>query len=182
MNNIVRSVVLLGALVMLLPGAARGNTIFPVMSSFTPGVQIVYDATFLLSQLQNGDGFTVFDVGGFEDVASVPTGWTSSVSATGSPFSPFIGGTPTDGGLTNVHFVWAGGTVIPIAPHLGFVVLTSGTSLRIGIFGSKDHAPGGAPQFAILGPVPVPVPDQGSTMALLGLAMLSVGLLRRHLA
>jgi hypothetical protein len=195
----IRSMVLAVVFVFAIATGARGNTILPLFDSFTPGVQIVYDATLGASELRppddpvpgSEDGFTIFDVGGFVTVTSMPAGWSFSTTNFGSPF----GGPPIispDSVLTNVHFTWTGlPTIVLAGIHQDFTITTTSTSLVLDSFVSRDHVPADLDPTTspfIVGPsiqgpilVPAAVPDQGSTMTLLGLAMLSIGLLRRHL-
>ena len=193
-----RSVVLTGAL-LLVSSAAWANTISPSFVSYTPGVEIVYSATHGQGELWSGDGFTIFDIGGFTG-AVAPTNWTVSSSASTSPFGTVPAG--TDSALTNVHFTYTGTTLQNAGPlSLGtFIVSTTWAGpLTTDDWRSADHTFGrggargvvgnGLPCSATRGgcdggttSVPTNVPDGGSTMSLLGLAMLSAGLLRRHLA
>jgi hypothetical protein len=178
---------------------AMANTITPTLLGFVPGVEITYGANHTSGEMQAGDGFTIYDVGGFAGVISaIPPGWISSVSATGSiydgdnsiPGSVLINA-PDDPSLPNVTFTWTGATVqttFGTTPVGTFVLATTGNELTTDTWASRDHelniggVGGVATEHAdnILVPTFVNrVPDGGATAMLLGAGVIGLGLVRR---
>lgn len=167
------------------------NTITPELAGFVPGVAVTYDAKHSSGELHPGDGFTIFDIGGFTGLGPVPLGWVSAVTV-GSPFSPPAPG-GVDGSDANVTFTYTGApleTVVFSTTFPGFVVFTKSTSLVTDDWVSKDHLLGIAGVIdgglssgktdQIL--VPAHVPDGGATAVLLGLGLLGAVGIRRKLS
>jgi hypothetical protein len=187
-----RSILLAGALVALAAVAAHADTIAPTAVLFDPGSKITYEATLTSGELHAGDGFTIFDIGGFLGFGTIPTDWEASFSAVGSPFSPPGPIGPDNPGLFNVHFKYTGDPIQALLigiPFLPFEVLTKATLLVVDDFVSKDHVIGdplvvgdGDQAPGVTGTILVPglagVPDSGSTMAFLGLGLIVMGTLR----
>ena len=140
----------------------------------------------------NGDGFTIFDFGGY--VAGsifAPSGWTAVAQLTGS----VLGIAPPAGyvdnpGEFNLLFTRNGGTIGPIngMQDLGhFEATTTFTSTAFVGWSSRDHLPFGSPpgpgtDHADFIEAPAPggtVPDGGATVALLGIALTGLGAMRR---
>ena len=185
---------LLGA-AALVGATANANTITPQLTAFSPGVSITYTADLTSAHMELGDGFTIFDIGGFTSVLSVPLNWTSSVSNLGSPWGidPFGGAATDNPALPNVTFTYTGPDVhqeIGASTYGPFVIGTTGTVLVIDSWTSRDHAltPIGPDQWVFGAPhtdqIQVPavagVPDGGSTVGLLGLALVGLAALRRR--
>src|SRR4051812_20373804 len=110
--NMKKTLALIGALVA--GHSAMANTISPTTTAFTPGVSVTYTANHTSGIIKTGDGFTIYDVGGYTGVLFMPVGWSSSTSATGSPYdtsSPFV---PGDTGDVNVTFKYAGPDIVDV--------------------------------------------------------------------
>jgi len=181
-----KSVVLAGALLTFASSAASANTLTPGFISYVPGASISYDASLVAAKLVSGDGFTIFDIGGFVlATTTAPAGWTVSFGALTQDFGAPVFG-PDDAALMNVHFTY-GGSTITAGASMSLGTFTIGTTwagpLTSDDWVSQDHPnPPGTAIGTSASTTAVPtIPDGGSTMALLGLAMLSMGLLRRHL-
>jgi hypothetical protein len=185
----IRSVLFAGVLVLVSAATARANTITPTTTApaptgFTSGVSITYEAVVTSGELHFGDGFTIFDIGGFTAVLATPADWTFSTSATTSPFGTPLGPDAFD---TNVHFTWIGSTTdIGFAIYSSFIIGTTALATTIDDWVSRDHLLNPAGDGA-LGPetkavivVPAHVPDGGSTAALLGSVLFAFGMLRRR--
>ena len=189
----IKSVLLAGALLALVSVTASANTITPRFVSFTPGDRIVYDADFTSGELHAGDGFTIYDIGGFAGFGFIDPLWTATATNFGTPFVP-----PAPPGLVvppdrfdeNVHFTYIGPTIQQLAVQVfgPFEVLTTGTLLAIEDWKSADHTigtigivgdgtPAGVGGATIV--TVAAVPEPGSTMAFLGLGLMAVGMLRR---
>lgn len=189
---------LLAAAAGLVGVTANANTITPQFTSFLAGTSITYSADHTSGHLEAGDGFTIFDIGGFTSVLSDPVNWTASTSLSGGIFgiAPFGGAGTDNPTLWNVTFTYTG-------PHVHqetlstvygpFVIGTTGTILVTDSWTSRDHAidPAGAGDTFIPGSphtdqILVPavggtVPDGGSTVSLLGLALVGLAALRRRI-
>ncbi len=184
MKGIRRSVLLAVALVALASTSARANTITPTNGVFAPGVSMSYTTFMTSGELHTGDGFTIFDFGGFLGVLAMPVDWTASTSLVGSPFGTPLGTDHT--AVRNVHFTYGGLSVeVPgLMIFAPFTVRTSSMATVSDDWVSRDHllaTPGtidGGPSVA-KGNILVPVPDGGSTAALLGSVLFSFGMLRR---
>jgi hypothetical protein len=190
--------ILIGA-AALVGATAHANTITPILTSFSAGVSITYSANHSSGHLEAGDGFTIFDIGGFTSVLSVPANWVPSTSLLGGIFgiAPFPS-TPDNPALTNVTFTYTGAHVHQETGntiYTPFVVGTTGTTLVIDSWTSRDHVISGANQTnpptsfvpgaphtdEILVPAVAGVPDGGSTVGLLGLALVGLAALRRRI-
>jgi hypothetical protein len=188
-STLVRSA-LIAVVLTAFAASAQANTITPSLTFFGPGIGAAYDAKVSGSELHAGDGFTIFDIGLFNGVVIAPVDWTFSVTNVGSPFGPTTG---DHGGDANIHFTYTGASVeyATSFTYTGFAVGSTSLTLAVDTWVSRDHnigtvgsidgsvsTPSGAGQDIL---VPASVPDGGSTMALLGLAMLGVGAVRRRL-
>lgn len=202
-STFTKSALMATVMVALVTGSARANTIIPSFVAFTSGTSITYEMRVSSGELHPGDGFTIFDVGGYTGVLATPAvpfgPWTAGTSFTGSPFGPAT--TPDNGTLANVHFFYGGSIVEWVGFSSSYVPFTIGTNavaLGSDDWASRDHlvgTPGVIGDGAQAGPAgfgqqisvpfgpagPGAVPDGGSTMAFLGLTMLAVGTLRRTL-
>jgi hypothetical protein len=174
------------------PVPAPGHhTIAPsVVSISSPGVW-TYDAMLTSGTAINGDGFTIFDFGGY--VAGsifAPVGWTAVPQLTGS----VLGIAPPAGyidnpALFNLLFTRSGGTIGPVVGmqdlgHFGATTTDTGTTFVA--WTSRDHLPFGSPPSPgtdhrdfIEAPAPGAVPDSGATVALLGIALAGLEGMRR---
>ena len=184
---------LAGALAAFATVSATANTITP--HSFitpTPGVW-AYSTDHSSGELKAGDAFTIFDFGGYVPGSIyAPALWTASATLVGSDPAgvPLSTDDPT---LFNLRFVYTG----PAKQTLGVIGLglfgaaTTSSALVVDDWISRDHLigrpnvigdgdPGTIHRDQIL--VPDPVPDNGSTLILLGVTLSGIGFLRRKLA
>lgn len=191
--NSIKTVLLTFTMMAIAAGSARANTITPLLTGFLGGSEAQYSATVTTAELRSGDGFTIFDFGGYTAVLETPTNWTFGTSLTTSPFGPAI--PPDDPTLTNVHFTYNGPSVeYVISPgvYSPFRIGTTASLVIADTYTSRDHLIGtvgnpndGAQAPANQGSVIVPfvapaaVPDGGTTMTLLGFTLLAVGTVRR---
>lgn len=191
MKKLVPSIIGACALVV----AAQANTITPTTMSFTSGISIIYGADLTSGEIHSGDGFTIFDIAGFTGFGAVPANWVASSGLTGSTFGVPIGA--DNAALTNVTFTYTGSPQeqsIGLLPLGSFVVFTTATTTVTDDWVSRDHllgtqgvidgALGPGDRGSILVPAQAPttnVPDGGSSILLLGSALLGLGLLRRRL-
>jgi hypothetical protein len=173
---------------------SQANTITPQLGAFVSGVSVDYRADHTSAELHSGDGFTIFDIGGFTSVLSIPAGWTSSTAATGSPWGVAPLGADS-ASLVNVTFTYTGPTietVIGATTFFPFTIGTTGTTLVTDDWTSRDHLIGtagvidgalGTPhRDEILVPRVVSTPDGGATAMLLGLGFLGAAGVRRKLS
>jgi hypothetical protein len=178
-----------------VPAAAGHHTITPSVSMTKPpnmpGVW-TYDAKVSSGTVMNGDGFTIFDFGGYVDGSIfAPVGWTFTAGA-GSVLGVAPVGFVDNPAIPNLLFTRSGGTIGPIngEQSLGeFGASTTFTSSTFVAWTSRDHLPFGNPPNAgadhsdfIMAPAPgapPPVPDGGATVALLGIALAGVEGMRR---
>jgi len=165
---------------------AEHHTITPsVVSTSAPGIW-TYTADLSSGQVNNGDGFTIFDFGGY--VAGsifAPSGWSATVALTGS----VLGVTPPSGyvddpTLLNLEFTRTGGLIGPTNSVLNlgsFGATTTDLAQGFVAWSSRDHTPLGAvgADHADVILAPGAVPDGGSTVALLGVALAGLEGLRR---
>jgi hypothetical protein len=159
------------------------HTITPSVASInSPGVW-TYDAMLSSGQVLNGDGFTIFDFGGYvANSIFAPAGWTAAAQLTGSVLNvaPPVSN-PDNPALFNLLFTRTGGTVGPTNGMISlgaFGATTTDTSSTFVGWSSRDHFPTGNPPTVgtdhadiILAPAPGAVPDGGATVALLGIAL-----------
>jgi VPDSG-CTERM motif len=167
------------------PSVRVHHTITPSVASInSPGVWS-YDAKLTSGGVWNGDGFTIFDFGGY--VAGsifAPAGWTATTALTGSVLNvaPPVGYVD-DPTLVNLEFTRTGGTIGPTNGEqdlglFGAETTLSGESLLA--WSSRDHAPDGTVGADHADRILVPsVPDGGATVALLGIALASLEGVRR---
>jgi hypothetical protein len=183
-----------------LSPAPGHHTITPsVVSINSPGVW-TYAANLSSGQVLNGDGFTIFDFGGYvANSIFAPSGWTATAQLTGSVFGIAPpASNPDNPALFNLLFTRSGGTLGPTVIgtlSLGnFGATTTSTSTTFVGWSSRDHFPTGNPPLPgtdhadiILAPdapraVPdggATVPDGGATVALLGIALTGLGAMRK---
>jgi hypothetical protein len=166
--------------------APQHHTITPsVFSTNSPGVW-TYDANLSSGGVWNGDGFTIFDFGGYVDGSIfAPAGWDAKAVLTGSvlnvaPPAGYI----DDSNLFNLTFTRTGGTIGPTngKQDLGlFGATTTDSGTALFTWSSRDHAPDGTigANHADRILVPNAVPDGGTTVALLGIALGCVEAIRR---
>jgi hypothetical protein len=193
-NNMKKTKILvLAATVALTAATASANTITPQLIAFSPGSSITYGADLTSGEIHAGDGFTIFDIGGFTGFGAIAAGWTASAAPFGSIYSP-PGPLGPDTALMNVTFTYRGApmeVVFGATTFVPFVVLTTGTTLVTDNWVSKDHligtpgiidgAMGPGDRGNILVPAVATVPDGGVSAILLGLGLLAVGGTRRLL-
>ena len=163
------------------------HTLTPSVATATPGGLWSYNADLTSGELQAGDGFTIFDFGGYVSGSiAAPVDWTPSTALTGSPFGASSG--VDDPALTNLTFTYTGATVnraIGATTFMGFNANTTFTAQASDDWRSQDHdalvhllaTPANG---TILVPAPASqVPDGGPTVALLGLALTGIEATRR---
>jgi hypothetical protein len=170
---------------LTLVGQANANTITPSVATVnSPGVWS-YNSDLTSGQLVAGDGFTIFDFGGYVLGSIVaPANWTASVAIIGSPYGNSVTG---DSGQFNLTFTYTGPTItqtVGAQTFTGFRATTTSLGTTFAGWASRDHQPDGSigtiHEDIIL--VPSGVPDGGTAVALLGLGMVAIGALRRKLA
>src|SRR5690606_8596686 len=146
----------LGAAVLALTATSKALTITPFVVSFDPGSSITYSAQLSDGELWGGpppsaglpvvgDGFTIFDIGGFVGIGDLPASgdWVATTTLTGSAYGTPAGG--DDPSLMNVTFTYVGvsveadnGTLL----FLPFQVLTTATNTAFDDWVSRDHTLG----------------------------------------
>jgi len=181
MKKTITLMAVIGALALVLPVSA--NTITPSFSSNAGGVW-TYAAHLTSGQVQNGDGFTIFDFAGYVPGSIfAPAGWTATVSLLGS-----VQGAPPPAGyvdnptLFNLLFTRSGGNVTTVGDvNLGnFGATSNSISTTFTGWSSKDHTPQGAVGNPHADFIFAPgVPDGGSGAALLGIAFAGIEAVRR---
>jgi hypothetical protein len=180
-----RSAVVASAIMVLTSGPVRANTITPIFIAGSAPGTFSYALQFTSGELRPGDGFTIFDFGGFAGVATTPINWSSNATFTTSPWGTPISNTD-DAALVNVHLTYNGPIVQePLSSFIGpFAILTTSTVTSADEWVSQDHILAlGLPSVNKGGTVvpgaPLVVPDGGWTLAFLGLSLLTIGMLRR---
>jgi len=169
----------------LLTCAVQANTI-------TPSVQVVnspgawsYNADLTSGQLVAGDGFTIFDFGGYVPGSIVaPVNWTATAQLLGNNVA---GGTDITGDNPfefNLLFTYTGPTItqtIGATTFTGFGATTVNRSTTLDGWVSRDHEPNGNVGTVHTDVILVPnsVPDGGSAVALLGIALAGIEGARR---
>jgi hypothetical protein len=181
---------LIAFVLTVFAASAQANTITPSLAAFVPGVGAAYDAKVSGSELHAGDGFTIFDIGQFNGFVAAPVDWSFAVTNSGSPFGPTTGDSAAD---ANVHFTYTGVAVeyLTSFTYTSFLIGSAALNVEVETWVSRDHnigslgvidggaaTPSGAGQNIL---VPESVPDGGSTIAFLGVAMLGLGVVRRQL-
>jgi protein with PEP-CTERM/exosortase system signal len=168
------------------PPPPQHHTITPsVFTTNSPGVW-TYNAKLTSGQVMNGDGFTIFDFGGYVGGSIfAPAGWSAQAVLTGSvlnvaPPAGYVDN-PT---LFNLEFTRTGGTIGPTngLQDLGlFGATTTDSFSYLAAWTSRDHAPDGSvgADHADRIIAPSEVPDGGTTVALLGMAMAGLEGIRR---
>jgi hypothetical protein len=172
---------------------ANSITITQVSSSGAGPSQWVYTATFVNSTVNPGDFFTLNDFGTANVVTSaLPAGWTFSQALVGPNSLP-----ATDNAATlNATFTWTGAAGTVVSPDANTSVafnFTLGSPLSsaasaLAAYTSIDQVTSGQVAgtdsrviCSIRVPQAVPVPDGGTTIALLGFALTAVEGTRRLL-
>ena len=160
------------------------HTLTPSLASATPGGLWSYNADLTSGQLAAGDGFTIFDFDGYvAGSIAAPVDWTPSTALTGSPFGASLG--LDDPALINLTFTYNGPTInqaIGAQTFTGFNANTTDLGQVADDWASHDHDISSAPATEAQGTILVPgnaVPDGGSTVALLGVALAGLEGLRR---
>jgi hypothetical protein len=162
------------------------HTITPSVITATAGGLWSYNADLTSGQLVAGDGFTIFDFGGYVDGSVIaPVDWVASTALTGSPFGTSLG--PDNPALTNLTFTYTGLTInqtIGATTFTGFNATTTSLLQVIDDWVSKDHNLDGTvatehkDQILVPGGAPT-VPDGGTTVALLGIGLAGLEGMRR---
>lgn len=100
----------------------------------------VLDGAATLSNLQDGDGFTIYDFAGFTGAHAEPTGWTfSSGLATGFPPGTLPLGNSDDPNLVNLTWTYHGPTLNAVTPLGIFSAVTSETFQKLDSYAAQDH-------------------------------------------
>jgi hypothetical protein len=188
--NAVKSGLLAVALVALASGSAWANTITPKLVGFTPGSDITYEAELTSGEIHPGDGFTIYDIGGFTGFIAIDPLWTAVANNLPSPWTDGSPLTTPDSVDLNVHFTYMGpADEVQFGETLysPFKLATTSMFLVTDDWESQDHLLGTAGvidggvadshQNTIS--VPAHVPDGGSTAMLLGSVLFAFGALRR---
>lgn len=183
--NTLKTLALIGA--VAAGSSAMANTITPQLLGTGP--VWTYGADLTSGELHAGDGFTIFDFGGYVAGSIVaPAGWVASVSAFGSPWG--LAPLGPDSSEANLTFTYTGASievVVGAFPFGPFTAATTSASIVTDNWVSRDHLLGTPGVIdGTLGPgdranilVPAGVPDGGATAMLLGLGILGLGALRR---
>jgi hypothetical protein len=193
MNNILKLGLSAVAAIAFTHSHANANSITLGSVSATPsgggGSDWTYSYTFANSELQNGDFFTINDFG-LATVVVAPINpapnWVFSQSLTGTSALPSV----DNPSVLNVTFTWTDGTInLGPGPLGAFTFVLHSPLAAIPVdhdYTSLDHIASGLTagnESRVIGSVagPLTVPDGGSAVALLGLALASVEGLRRKL-
>jgi VPDSG-CTERM motif len=189
MKKTIMLIAVLGGLA-LTALTANANTITPTpILTPTPGVW-TYQLDLTSGDLVAGDGFTIYDFGGYVIGSIVaPAGWSAVI--TPPALLGGFGADPTGDNASNFNLTWtytgmtihqATGSTI----FTGFMATTTQTTTTIDGWASQDHLltagpPGTGGLSTASGNIlcPSPVPDGGSAVALLGIALAGIGCLRR---
>jgi hypothetical protein len=171
--------------VALFGTTVKANTINVEFLSNAGGIYN-YNANFENSELLVGDYFEVVDFAGFLNATAI-AGFNITTPGTGpAPNSIIVNDDPT---ITNVVYTWAGapGTEFELAV-LPFTLTSSILTTVNESFASLDHVLVSGPTNGGLSVASgnllvagTPVPDGGSAIALLGMALMGVEGLRRKL-
>jgi hypothetical protein len=164
------------------------HTITPSLITATPGGLWSYNADLTSGQLMAGDGFTIFDFGGYVAGSAVaPADWSASTSLTGGSIFGLAPLGPDDPTRTNLTFTYTGATVVQTVGATTFTGFNANTTSLLQVIDdwvSRDHDLAGAigaehrDQIVVPGGAPT-VPDGGGTVALLGIALAGVEAMRR---
>ncbi len=153
---------------LVLSGSQLHANTLTLVNSATP-ITGTYDwhytVVYVNSQLRNGDFVSLSGAGGITS-ATAPAGWTTTFTAT-SVLWTWMGGTTTLGAFG----------FIP-----GFDLHSLGAVPTSGHYASQDHVASGTGAGTIStasGSVDVPVPEGGSALVLLGIALTGVEGMRR---
>lgn len=141
-----------------------------------------------------GSFFTIYDIGGLVGVVSTPVDWISSIQTLGLSPSLLCGSCVDDPTLPNVTFMYTGPVIQADGvdvPFDGFqIISTVGALDSNGTFSSQSTLNVGSSSGEtdqVFGPVTIPAPGTStvqdtpelSTLFLMGIGLLSVGLFRR---
>ncbi|MFL6414431.1 MAG: VPDSG-CTERM sorting domain-containing protein, partial [Bryobacteraceae bacterium] len=147
----------------------------------------MYNVDLTSGQLQAGDTFVIYDFGGYVagSIMAAP-GWTASTSLLDGGPAGFIDITGDNPAEFNLIFTYNGPTItqtIGAMTFTGFKATTTRTGTAIDGWASRDHEIDGNVGTLHTDKILVPnaVPDGGTTVALLGLALIGAGALRRKL-
>jgi hypothetical protein len=191
---------LVAATMLLMAGVtpAAANSIHPgavTVTDLGDTYEWAYGASLITGQLNNSGQafFTIYDIMGYVPgtAAATSSDWQAVESLTGQDPT---GLSPTDSPtLYNVTFVYQGSPIVAgLGPGPQFlpVVVSLGTFKFESIYGTKQAGIWGSQDLAYNNPNSVqvatfetarPLPDGGWTVAMLGSALLAIGLLRRRL-
>jgi hypothetical protein len=186
-----KALALLGALAV--GSSVMANTITPTPIGIGP--VWTYQADLTSGEIHAGDGFTIYDFGGFAGFGVIAPGWSAAVTPTGfNPWgiAPAGPDNPSEANLTFTYHGPALEAAVGAIPFLPFQVATTYTFLTTDNWTSRDHLVGnplvidggvGNPhRDNILVPARVAVPDGGATAMLLGFGILGLGAIRRKIA
>lgn len=181
MNYRIKTLLAMATAVALGCGLAEATIAPSVAVVNSPGAWS-YNASLTSGLLQAGDGFTIFDFGGYIAGSIVaPVNWTGVASPSGSPYGPDINSdSPFDFNLT---FTYTGPTVLQTIGAQTFTGFGATTTVRLTSFdgwASRDHQPDGNVGTVHTDLILVPVPEVSTTVAVLGgLVFLGAVALRR---
>jgi hypothetical protein len=182
--NTLKTLALLGA--VAAASSAMANTITP--QALITGPVWTYGADLTSGEIVAGDGFTIFDFGGYVSGSiTAPAGWVASTSVTGSPWG--LAPLGPDTSEINLAWTYTGPTiqvVVGALPFGPFTAATTSTEIVTDNWVSRDHLLGNSTIVGdgALGPgdraniiVPAAVPDGGATAMLLGVGILGLSAL-----
>jgi hypothetical protein len=163
------------------------HTITPSLITATPGGLWSYNADLTSGNLVAGDGFTIFDFGGYVAGSVVaPVNWSASTSLTGGSIFGLASLGTDDPSLTNLTFTYTGATVVQTIGATTFTGFNANTTSLVQVIDdwvSRDHGLDGSVSTEHRDQIIVPggssVPDGGSTVALLGVALGALEATRR---
>lgn len=195
MNN--KLLLAAGMVAAFTGGVARAHTISPFNDAINLGTGVwTYGAQHTSGELHDGDGFAIFDFAGFTGFGAIAANWTASTQLLGSPYGSAIFGVDAPG-VVNLVFTYHGPSIetgVGQPRDLGdFIANTSLDNQVLDDWKSRDHLIGNpvvidggvASEHGDLIYVPAggprEVPDGGSMIGLLGIALVGIETLRRKL-
>jgi len=188
MKNLSKTILALLGAIMLLGSTAQANTITLMYVSTTPGLGGTfnwnYTVTFANSRLVTADFFTINDFGPVNSsVFLLPLGFTPTQAFIGTNVPGLLATLPyTDNpSVLNVTFTY-GGPTLDLALTFPLILNSNFGLTSTGAYNSGDHStspPDLASHATGFLPVPNSIPDGGSAVTLLGIALAGIEGVRR---